>query len=225
MAIPAHLVKIYKLDRSIDDMMSDFKTHGSIICECKNLNFYVYKTKEMASKDYLEYLEALKTIGNKYKTQLGPNEMFFIVNIKGRTFLGSETIGVENKRIYEDITEIQKKLKESSIPTVVKLKCAVCGKEYEIFNSSKHGYDGIISNKKYEGKIPMTKKRRCSSCNGETYQVELTISNTGKKDLMEEGGEYITEENWTTAFEWISVDLSCSTCGKKYKKWFDMETM
>lgn len=217
---PKYLDEVYRIKEDINNLDESFSVQGNIQCTCGSQQFYVYKNVVSTSENKVR-AKKIQVIKDKYKNILNQPGNCLASRLKD----GKEEVGYCNAQMQFFLLEAIDFEQNVDSPLVIKLKCAVCGKEYEIFNSSKHGYDGIISNKKYEGKIPMTKKRRCSSCNGETYQVELTISNTGKKDLMEEGGEYITEENWTTAFEWISVDLSCSTCGKKYKKWFDMETM
>ena len=112
-------------------------------------------------------------------------------------------------------------------PVIVKVKSTQLKNEFEIFNSLLYGYDAIISNKQ-EMAMPTKYKRKskCHICGCETYKIYINIHNTGKKDLLEDQAcEYINEDNWVDAFDWISIDLECSDCGKKTKEWFEMETM
>ena len=112
-------------------------------------------------------------------------------------------------------------------PVIVKVKSLKSETEFEIFNNFLYGYDAIISNKeKTTVPVKYKKKSKCRKCGCETYKIYINLHNTGKKDLLKDQPcEYINEENWTNAFDWISIDLECSNCGKLTKQWFEMETM
>lgn len=116
---------------------------------------------------------------------------------------------------------------ETLMPIIVKLKPKECKTEFVIFNSNLHGYDAITAQQKspllpYKYK----KKSRCRKCGSEFYRVYINIHNTGKMDLLNEQSiNAMSDVNWMDAFDWFSIDLECSGCGKKTKKWFEFETM
>ena len=148
---------------------------------------------------------------------------------KSGTYIGYFDSTLLRDVFLEDITELDKKTsKGPKMPTYVETVCSHCGKEIVIFNSSRDGYDGVIDEDKQDkGSFPIIKKRRCRICKEEVYKMEVTISSTGKTDLFTEVDDrsIINEETWENAFDWITIDLECGKCGKKTKKYMDLETM
>lgn len=116
---------------------------------------------------------------------------------------------------------------EILMPIVVKLQSKEPKTEFIIFNSNLHGYDAITTQQKFP-LLPhkYKKKSRCRQCGSEFYRVYISIHNTGKIDLLNgESDNTISDVNWVDAFDWFTIDLVCSNCGKKIKKWFEIETM
>jgi len=106
-------------------------------------------------------------------------------------------------------------------------KCKHCGKEILLFDDRYYGYDGVCThyeqpNKPYldTGKLKVKKPH----CEGAGYKIYVTISGTGKEDLLENADNVINDENWKDAFEWIKIDIECAKCGKK-KNVLNLETM
>lgn len=110
-------------------------------------------------------------------------------------------------------------------PIVVKAVTSDLNTEVELFHSLRNGYDAMISAEQTYLPVKFKKKNKCRVCACETYKIYVHIHNTGRQDLMECDCEKITDKNWTNAFDWISIDLECSKCGKKTKRWFETETM
>lgn len=113
-------------------------------------------------------------------------------------------------------------------PYIVKVKSLILKKEFEIFNSLLCGYDALIAADKpiKQQPIKFRKKSRCRICGCEKYKMYVNIHNTGEKDLIEkQPDKNINKDNWTDAFDWISIDLECVDCGRMLKNWFEMETM
>lgn len=141
---------------------------------------------------------------------------------------GKIVFGCEKDRRYIDLATYIPKDKDTEIPPMrIKAKAENIKSDFDLFDSALYGYDGMIShNNSYHGVIRYKRKSKCRLCGCETYKIYVDIHNTGKQDLLEDQPcEEITEENWTNAFDWISIDLMCSNCGKQTKRWFEMETM
>jgi hypothetical protein len=221
------------------------KTKCVAICSCGNLNFDYYdlkfkraypKFEAIRTKQKEIEIEAKKRVGDQlfswrtirynqalyyvldyyYETQSHRNEIIY----SGRFLTDERCLGYF---IEPDIVDDQ--LPEYFYLTA---KCKQCGKEILLFDSRYYGYDGVCNHiehpdKQYgtDGKIK-TKKPHCE---GAGYKVYVAFSNTGKDDLLvEQPIEGITEENWKDAFDWITIHLECSKCGKKTKV-LDFETM
>lgn len=108
--------------------------------------------------------------------------------------------------------EIDKKSIPKSVD-IIKIKCANCGKEFVIFDSSKHGYDAFTE---------------CYSVNVEQYsflpikyknydqfsEVEIKIKNDlTYEEFCDNIGENLSKEDYSNAFSFISIEASID--GKK----------
>ena len=56
-------------------------------------------------------------------------------------------------------------------------------------------------------------------------QIEVHISNIGKQELLSEPGNGLNDSNWEDAFDWFTIDLTCSGCSPISRKYLDIETM
>ena len=99
--------------------------------------------------------------------------------------------------------------------------------EFEIYNENLYGYDAMVTNQAQNMQCEKFRiKNSCKICASDKFKINMTFRNTGKKDLLEEQPcKEITEENWTNAFDWVTIDLECASCGKKIKRWYEAETM
>lgn len=135
-------------------------------------------------------------------------------------------------KVFADIAESFTQIREykGGYALVVAAVCKNCGKEYLIFDISKHGWDGFVCH--YGTSVPdhRLKSWHCPKCGNDSYKMKISIISRGKKDFIEEAGindgeTEFREDDWVEAFEWITIGLICSRCGHRDKRWIDCETM
>ena len=102
----------------------------------------------------------------------------------------------------------------------VKAVCAKCKREYTVFNSLTDGYDSFTRSRKNID-LQAMKPFSCKKCKKDVFQTFITLEYSDKQEIMEDVGEDFEFEN---AFSWITVDLECKSCFKKYYKFIDYET-
>ena len=226
--IPKYLVQNFS-DVKLDiDMDNSFKLSGVIKCECGSNDCLPLESKEILTPEMKAYQVEYKKIIDELisKAPHGYNS-YTIRQDKGKHIIGYG--GSVDKFIpFRDITELEKKIKNFPlIPLIIVAKCAKCRKEILVLDSSKHGYDALIEEdkEKYSDSYKMKQKGACRKCKSQAYKVMVKISHTGKEHVMSEDDPDITEENWAEAFDWITINLECSGCGKVTKDWIDLETM
>lgn len=104
--------------------------------------------------------------------------------------------------------------------------CNECGKEFEIFNSTKDGYDGYLCTDK---QIDFEKEEfHCIKCNQNDFTIEIEYSYDNDKEVLKEIKETMEDTkkgDVTNTFSWISITIKCNHCGKVYKHVFDYECM
>lgn len=104
--------------------------------------------------------------------------------------------------------------------------CNQCGKELEIFNSTKDGYDGyLLTDKKVDFSY---EEFYCLKCKQNDFTIEIEYEfDTDKAAIKElkETMEEVKKEDITNTFGWISITIKCNHCGKVYKKIIDYECM
>ena len=117
---------------------------------------------------------------------------------------------------------------ENNERQLLKIVCKECKKEFVLFDSGKHGWNGFVCKDDFlDREIPL-EKVCCSKCGESSFKIALHISSQGKEDFAEEclaNDDSFSQEDWVNAFEWITVSLSCIKCGHCEKNWLDFETM
>ena len=113
---------------------------------------------------------------------------------------------------------------------VIRVVCMDCGKEYLVFDDSKHGWNGFICRDGVTVPEDKLKSWNCPKCSCDIHHVEVGIRSQGKEDFIDEIGiaDGVTEFNesdWVNAFEWITIGLKCFNCGHDEEEWIDYETM
>lgn len=110
---------------------------------------------------------------------------------------------------------------------VVKAICRDCGKEWLIFDLSKHGFDGLVC----EDGVPVPEEslKSYSCCDDSSYEIDIGIETEDPEQFIEEvvneefsDGKF-TAEDYVDAFDWLVVHLKCSKCGKEFKDWINLE--
>lgn len=117
---------------------------------------------------------------------------------------------------------------EDGYALVVKADCNTCGKEWLLFDLSKHGYDGFVCQDGVA--IPDTvelAEYSCVNCRQNSFKVYMGIEVEDKEQFMEEvvawKPDKFTEEDYVDAFNWLDISLKCSCCGKDEKSWINLE--
>ena len=111
----------------------------------------------------------------------------------------------------------------------LKAICKDCGKEYIIFDQSKHGWDGFVCHDGNEIPYEELSEMLCPICGYDTHEIKVRISSQGKQDFIDEAGidseSDMNEDDWVNAFEWITIGLKCLECEHNDEEWLDLETM
>ena len=117
---------------------------------------------------------------------------------------------------------------ESNDHQIVKLICKQCGKEIELFDAGKHGWNGFVCKDDFLDRSLPLEKYVCPECSHDAFNVSISISSQGKQDFIDEcvsNDDSFSEEDWVNGFEWMGISLKCSSCQAKDDAWADLETM
>jgi len=135
-------------------------------------------------------------------------------------------------KVYADIAEGFPQIGEykGGYALVVAAVCTDCGKEYPIFDISKHGWNGFVCHDGTSVPDHKLKSWYCPKCGKDIYKMKISIISRGRQDFIEatginDGETEFCEDDWVEAFEWITIGLICSRCGHSDKRWIDNETM
>ena len=228
--IPKYLKRYVFTDEKIfQELKGSFVLCGKVKCSCGSENFIIYREKYQQSAEGKKAEREICELIQHYQREYKGDGTIYIASRQNKEYIIFEDKNSQKEILLIDITEQNKILsKEELGPVIVEAVCAECYKKIYIFNSAVNGYNGLLNSfkEKYKNDYSVTKKPKCRKCGSEFYKIKLHISNTGKTDLLiDQPCEHINEENWTNAFDWISIDLECSNCGKLTKRWFETETM
>ena len=110
---------------------------------------------------------------------------------------------------------------------IIKAKCNQCQKEYEVFDSNFHGWDGYICHNQTIDSIqkPSLVEWKCHNCGYDYHTAVIEITSQGKEDFIEETNALFDVNRWMDAFDWFSISIECCKCGNATDKWVDYETM
>lgn len=117
---------------------------------------------------------------------------------------------------------------ESNEGMLAHLYCKDCGKEIELFDAGKHGWNGFVCHMDPVDRSAQSWKAVCDECKNAYFYVTVWISSQGKEDFLSECAAHdpsFREEDWVEGFEWIQVSLECSKCGIDMDNWLDCECM
>ena len=226
--IPNYLKAYVVVQKAPGNVKEEFSVSGKIKCTCQSETFTVMREKLIQSPESKEADKKIQSLLKKYQNKKNDGGHLCITSKHGKDYISHVEFKTGKENLLEDITELRKIAYSGPLtPTFFEAVCSNCGKKILIFHSSKHGYDGIIttSKKEFTDEYKTIKKAKCRKCGKETSKIAVTISSTGKDDLFAEYGDLINDGNWEDAFDWITIDLECSGCDKKTKKYIDLETM
>lgn len=152
------------------------------------------------------------------------------------THLQSILLPVGNNNSEYEVTGIIKcpcgsvdfEISESNGKQILKIVCKECKKEFVLFDSGKHGWNGFVCGDDFlDREIPL-EQVLCSKCGENAFNITLHISSQGKEDFAEEclaNDDSFALEDWVNVFDWITVSLFCAKCGFSDNNWLDLETM
>ena len=231
--VPNYIKGFLEINKYIqNDKKAQDITNGQLHCACGCNKFFVFREKWLQSEESKVAEKAINALYEKYKKDpkypIGNGNMFGesvcdLGDPKSKAYI----FYCPSKRpsiILEDITELQRAFRScESVPTLILAICSECGKEIEVFNSSKHGYDGLIcENKREFSTIPRKKISKCKKCGSEERILHIVFHYEDLEGIKEDLG---SDEDITNAFDWITIDLECTNCKKVQKGYLDLETM
>ena len=222
--IPKYLKPYVEVVKEPQALSDEFEVMASIKCLCGVNVFSVEREKYEESSERKEALRQIAVLEEKYmaKYPLG-----LCQTGSGGKWWMATYVGNREKVLLEDITDLWN-VRDPLVPTYLAADCEKCGKRIEVLNDSKHGYNAMVSTHiKYADSFKTKTKPKCRACGNTTSKITVKIHNTGKDDLFAECDDrnVINDDNWETAFDWITIDLTCAGCGKESKKYIDLETM
>lgn len=152
------------------------------------------------------------------------------------THLKSLLLPIGNNNSEFEVTGIIKchcgsenfEISESNEKQLLKIVCKNCKKEFILFDSGKHGWNGFICGDDFLDREMPLEQVCCSKCGENTFGLIVHISSQGKKDFSEEclaNDDSFSLKDWVDAFEWITVSVSCIKCNHSENNWLDFETM
>ena len=228
--IPSYINMSFKLNEFIDDN-KEAESKGMLKCSCGCDSFKIIREKWEPSQERDEAYSKLQELYKKYgsdKRYPTGNFVGIITNHKvdGKTYVVYKPYPYNSKIvILEDTTELDRIILNNigRIPTLILAQCSSCNKTIEVFNSSKHGYDGVISEKKVDFETIKTKKiPKCRKCGHEERIVRIEFHYADFESVREDLGE---KADVTNAFDWITIHLECANCNNIQKNYLDLETM
>lgn len=102
--------------------------------------------------------------------------------------------------------------------------CKSCGRDWLIFDMSKHGFSGYICHDGVALSITELKAYHCPKCGKNSFYIEVEIEVEDKEQFVEDiVGEGFVEEDYVDAFNWIVISIKCSCCGNVFENWVNLE--
>ena len=183
-----------------------------VVCECGARHFIGYKNVIVRSAEEAAYEAAYNAFNDKYsRIRFGDeNGVSYLYGMKG--LFGEEMLA---KFAYKPLDATK----------IVMVKCAVCGKEYVLFDSRFHGYDAVISEResKYDDlEYPFEPVKWRGDKDGISTITVKIQSDDSLEDFVENA--YKTDgETYSNSFGWITIKaVNIKTKAKKVL--LDMET-
>lgn len=128
---------------------------------------------------------------------------------------------------FEETGSIRQIRHKGKTLLAVRAKCLKCGREHPVFDDTVHGWNGFVCHDDACDTLqkPAENVWKCPKCGNESLNIRLRIDSAGKEDFLEETDGEFEANDWTEAFEWITIGLKCSACGHEDTEWVSTETM
>ena len=117
---------------------------------------------------------------------------------------------------------------ESNGRCLLRLACARCGRELQLYYASRHGWNGFVCHEDSIDHAEPLARYACPTCGKTEFAVTVTVGSQGREDFLEECvavEKGFTPEDWVDAFESLTVTLDCKGCGAHEEAWAALEAM
>lgn len=142
---------------------------------------------------------------------------------------GSENFTIKlvgDTSFYESENVIKVVELEEHYFLIIKVKCNNCDKEHLIFDKDFHGWDGFVCGGNASNlPRPDAKIWYCNKCSNANHSMAVKIHSQGQDQFIEEAGEEFDKNDWTEAFDWITIKTECKSCNETNEEWISYETM
>jgi len=123
---------------------------------------------------------------------------------------------------------------EGSFFMIIGAECPACQKSHLIFDKDYHGWDGFACAHETGYRAnprPDLVSWPCVKCNSPSHRITVLISMDREMILDDgpvtspDGSSILDDSNWQEGFDWITVEITCSKCGRKTEEWLSYEAM
>ncbi|MBN1511602.1 MAG: hypothetical protein JXB13_06275 [Phycisphaerae bacterium] len=110
---------------------------------------------------------------------------------------------------------------------LVRAHCTACGRDHLLFDKDFHGWDGFVCHNDAQASLPRPPliPWKCLLCGKTEHEASVQIQTQGRADFVEGTEGEFDEERWPDGFEWFSMSITCTGCGKHTPEWVSYETM
>jgi len=133
-------------------------------------------------------------------------------------------------RVVADVVNggrlLRTKETESGFFLRVEWVCAHCGESHLLFDRGLHGYDGFVCGDGERAPAELLEEFVCPQCGG-PFSAELALEVFDREEWSEEvsDDDRFSDEDYVNAFGWITLSLTCQSCGRSLERILDLETM
>ncbi len=108
----------------------------------------------------------------------------------------------------------------------VAVQCAACASEHLLLDDKLHGWNGYVcasQEKKEMPRPPYQGEWLCHKCQPHGQKITLWIQGEEMEEAIGESSGKLTEADWFEGFCWLSLHVSCSSCGSGPTRIVDYE--
>lgn len=116
---------------------------------------------------------------------------------------------------------------ENGCALVVKVLCRGCGKEWELFDFAKHGYDGFICGDGVS--VPESELVDAAAGDECDFLIKIGVEFDDEEQFTEEvvecppDGMSFTPDERFNIWSWVVIDLKCAKSGRELKDFVNSE--
>jgi hypothetical protein len=117
---------------------------------------------------------------------------------------------------------------------MIRADCPECQKTHLVFDKDYHGWDGFVCARETgyrQNPRPDLVPWQCVKCQSTSHLITVLVS-MDKEIILEDGpvtgpddATILDDSNWPEGFDWITMEIICSSCGHKTEEWLSYETM